>query len=390
MSTSPTFSRRSLLRSGGLVGATLVVAGTGALSYRVYDQRILDPGGGPALDPWRTWRDDPGPLGAVAAAILAANPHNTQPWVFAVSPTAIDVFADPARGTGTVDPFRREQHVGLGCAIENLVLAAAALGLEPTLTWLPAGADDEHVARVALGASVPRPSPLHDAIGERHTHRGPYLDRAVDAAALARLDPDEPGVGVHWVTSERQRSAMGELMVDAAVAITTDDQQSLDAFRWFRSTDDAIQRHRDGLTLDGQDLRGLVRTLAKLAPAASRRTGDEFWVRQTREVHTRTAAAYGILTVDDATSRPAQLAGGRALERIHLAATRDGVALHHMNQVTERIDRERQLGQSPELARRMQAFLPPGAEPLVAFRVGVADHPARRSPRRPVDAVVRP
>ena len=37
---------------------------------------------------------------------------------------------------------------------------------------------------------------------------------------------------------------MGALMVDAAVAITADEQQSRDAFAWFRSSDDAIQRHR--------------------------------------------------------------------------------------------------------------------------------------------------
>lgn len=139
MSTSPHLSRRSLLRGVGLAGATVIVAGTGALSYRVYDQAILDPDGGAAFDPWRTWRDDPGPLGAVAAAILAANPHNSQPWTFGVSAAAIEVFADSSRGTGTIDPFRREQHVGLGCAIENLVLAAAVRGLGPRVTLLPAG-----------------------------------------------------------------------------------------------------------------------------------------------------------------------------------------------------------------------------------------------------------
>jgi hypothetical protein len=133
-----------------------------------------------------------------------------------------------------------------------------------------------------------------------------------------------------------------------------------------------------------------VRTLAKLSPATSRTPGDEFWVRQTREVHTATAAAYGVLLVADAASRPAQLAGGRALQRIHLAATRDGIALHHMNQITERVDRERQLGHPSTFAERLRPLLPAGSEPLAAFRIGIADHPARRTPRRPVSAVVRP
>jgi hypothetical protein len=389
MSTSPRISRRSLLRGVGLAGATVVVAGTGALSYRVYDQAILDPDGGPAFDPWREWRDDPGPLGAVAAAILAANPHNSQPWAFGVSAQGIDVYADPGRGTGAIDPFRREQHIGLGCAVENLVLAAAARGLGPTASLLPAGADGR-VAHVALTPTTPRPSPLHDAIGDRHTHRGRYTPAPVTAAALERLAPDEPGVDVAWLTTADERAALGALMIDAAVAITADEQQSRDAFAWFRSDDDAIQRHRDGLTLDGQDLRPLVRTLAKLTPAASRTTGDEFWVRQTREVHTATAAAYGVLLVDDAASRRAQLAGGRALQRIHLAATHDRLALHHMNQITERIDRERQLGRPPTFASRLAPLLRAGAEPLAAFRVGIADHIARRTPRRPLSAVVRP
>src|SRR6185295_2973517 len=83
--TTSTVSRRALLRHAGVAGVSLLVAGTGALSYRVYDQAILDPDGGPAFDPWRVWRHDPGPLGAVAAAILAANPHNSQPWLFRVS-----------------------------------------------------------------------------------------------------------------------------------------------------------------------------------------------------------------------------------------------------------------------------------------------------------------
>ena len=149
---------------------------------------------------------------------------------------------------------------------------------------------------------------------------------------------------MHWVTSLDDRAALGALMIDAAVAITDDEEQSRDAFAWFRSTDDEIQRHRDGLTLDGQGLSTVKSTFAKLAPPSSRRSGDEFWVRQTRDVHTRTAAAYGVITVDDPHDRRTQLVGGRLLQRIHLAATRDRIALHHMNQITERIDREQQLG----------------------------------------------
>ena len=90
----PSFSRRQVLRVAGTAGATMLVAGVGVGGYRVYDTAVLHPGTGQAYDAWLQWDQASGPLGAVGAAILAANPHNTQPWFFAVSATTVDVFVD--------------------------------------------------------------------------------------------------------------------------------------------------------------------------------------------------------------------------------------------------------------------------------------------------------
>ena len=47
---------------------------------------------------------------------------------------------------------------------------------------------------------------------------------------------------------------------------------------------------------------------------------------QTRDVHTKTAAAYGVITVADPHDPAIQLIGGRLLQRIHLGATHRGLA----------------------------------------------------------------
>lgn len=387
------WSRRNVLRAVGLGSATVLVAGTGLLSYRVYDNAVLNAGGGVAYDPWTHWRDLPGPLGAVASAVLAASPHNTQPWVFEVGDDTIDLFVDLARTTGTVDPFGREQRIGVGCALENLVLGAQARGYAPTVSLLPDGSDPARAAHLDLGpaAQPVRPSPLYDAIGRRHTNRGLYQPRSVPSTELAALVDRTglPGVDVHWVVEPESMAALSQLLIDAAVALTGDIEQSTDGFSWFRNTDDEIQRHRDGLVLDGQGLSPLKLGLAKLLPASSRTDGDRFWVTQTRTVHTATAAAYGVITTATPDDRAVQLDAGRLLQRIHLAATSRGVALQHMNQITERIDREVVTGATPTFGPRFADLLPTGTQPLLTFRVGYPVRDGRPTPRRSAQSVIR-
>jgi hypothetical protein len=71
-------------------------------------------------------------LRLVQSAILAANPHNTQPWLFWVSDDAIDLYADIGRHLGTMDPSLREMHIGLGYPL-NSVLPSARRPVEEVL-----------------------------------------------------------------------------------------------------------------------------------------------------------------------------------------------------------------------------------------------------------------
>ncbi|MYT03176.1 hypothetical protein GT021_00495 [Streptomyces sp. SID5470] len=182
---------------------------------------------------------------------------------------------------------------------------------------------------------------------------------------------------------------MGRLYVEATEAITADTDQSTEAFGWFRSSRDSIDKHRDGLTLDAQGLGGLTLFAAKLLPAQSRKDGDAYWVKATREVHTATAAAYGVITVDDVTDKTAQVNGGRLLARMHLTATMLGFGLHHMNQITERIDRDTAAGTPDVFSARWAALLGrPASTGLLSFRIGHPERTPGLSPRRSLEDVV--
>lgn len=386
-------TRRSFLHRAGLVAGSVLVVGAGGLTYRAYDQGVFEAGEGGAYDAWGDWERGAGPLALVSAAVLAANPHNSQAWVFRVAPSRIDLFADRFRSTGSLDPFDREMYAGLGAALENLMQAAPAHGYRARLTMLPTPGDPVHAARIDLTAGPRRRSALYEAIPHRHTDRSPYAEKAVPPATLARMAALSGGLAdarVRWFPAEADRARIGALMVAAAKAITRDEGQSRDNFRLFRSSWDDIQKHKDGLTLDGQGLSEMTTAIAKLLPPSTRTAGDTFWVDKTRDTQAATAAAYGVVAVRDSRDNAQRITGGRLLERIHLWAAANGVALQHMNQITERADRERQLGLPPRFAAASRSLVPDaGWEPLVAFRVGYATSDAgqRKSPRRPAAEV---
>jgi nitroreductase len=382
-------SRRVVIRGGALAVGLAVGGGL----WRAVDQGVFAAGQGPAFEPWRTWqgRPDEGPLALVRAAILAANPHNSQPWMFRVTPRSIDLFADRHRHLGAIDPLGREMDIGLGCALENLVLAAAARGWTPRVEALPTAADPAHVARVELVSAAPAGSDLYHAIPARHTYRGPFdRGRSVGPDVRGRLEIFAgDSARLVWFTTEAERRRIGDVIVLATEAIVADGEQSQVTPQWLRSRWRDVQVQRDGLTIDTNVSPAYMRVLAKLGPPVSSERGDAFWLASTREIVVPSAAGFGILAVREPHDRGQRLAGGRAWQRLQLGAASMGLALQPLSQMTERADREQTTGGAPRFGHVLHELVgDPTWQALMTFRFGHPTEPPALSPRRPVEWVV--
>ena len=129
-----TLNRRSFLKTSGAILVALVGGGV----YRAVNQGVFASGQGISYEPWKNWRDGTtSPERIVRAGILAANPHNSQPWHFRINEQAVDLYADYSRQIGVIDPLRREMHIGLGCAVENMILATQTEGFDVQVSLLP-------------------------------------------------------------------------------------------------------------------------------------------------------------------------------------------------------------------------------------------------------------
>jgi hypothetical protein len=348
--------RRSFLKGAGLV--TVVVAGGGV--WRACDQGVFSTGQGPAFEPWKDWRSHPGEgvLTLVRAAILAASPHNTQPWLFKVSNSSVEFYIDTKRNVGALDPYLREEHIGIGCALENLMLAAPANGYQATATLFPgklepiaAEPGPQLLARVDLSAGKRAQSGLYDAIPRRHTNRGPFLPRNLIPPqfidSLSSLASDDPNVRIFLFTDETDRKKIADISSSANSQIYADPEVDRGSRRWIRIKWSDVQKYRDGLAIDAWGQPPITTGIAKMMTPAML-----LWEasRGPKDGYSRlmlSAPLIGILAVRDRYDRQDCLRAGRIWQRAHLLATARGLAARPCNEAVEMIDYERAHGQQP-------------------------------------------
>lgn len=383
-------NRRQLL----IGGAGLLAAGIGA---RAWQQGLLG-GDNPALAAWADWSSgrQAGPLKLVGAAVLAASPHNTQPWAFAVGRLGVDVFEVANRSLGTMDPFGRERLAGLGAAIHNMALASTAVGRAARVRLLPDPGNPVHVARILLGpdGSGPAPHPLLPFIGRRHTHRGTWRGGPVSTRKLVALlaFPAFPDVRVALFEAASPRGQrFAALTEEATAAIVADSAMMADSHRWFRHERRDAMARMDGLTLATSGVPPVLAAGAALLPAQSAQSEGRFWLEATRDSQLPTASLFGLVLTPRPHDRRSAMLVGSAWQRLHLNATMAGLAAQPLNQLPEIIDREAQLGHKPGFARAADALLDdPTWRPSFGFRIGIADAPAKPALRRPVSDVIGP
>jgi nitroreductase len=387
--------RRSFLKGAGIV--TVAVVGGGV--WRAVDQGVFSTGEGPAYQPWKNWRDaKDSPLALVSAAILAASPHNTQPWLFKVGNSSIELHIDTSRNVGALDPYLREEHIGMGCALENLMLAAPANGYAATATLvpgklgpIPAEPKPQLLARVDLAPGKREQDELYNAIPLRHTNRGRYDSHKplppdfLDA--LSHL-PDDSNVRLFLFTNEADRKNIAKVSSAANKEVYSDPNVQAGSERWVRLQWSQVQRFRDGLTIDAFGMPPIGTAIAKMMTQRMLLWAGSRSAKDTYSDLMLSAPLIGFIAVRDRYDQQQCLLAGRTWQRAHLFATAKGIAARPCNEAVEMVDHERALGRPASRAALLDGITgDPTWQPTFVFYMGYPTWKAHASPRRPVQWV---
>ena len=306
----------------------------------------------------------------VRYAILAPSTRNTQPWRFTVEADTVRLFADRARGQPVFDPGARELYISLGCALENLLIAAEHFGFGHETTYFPDPGNAELVASVVF-APGGEPSPARagitmDALVRRHNDNSVYRSTPVPAEVRARLEACYAGSELRLDLTDDYlfRRWVDELTLEADRLAFADPAFREELGHWI-----------------GQGVFGNTAVMSRLGRlAVSRLDLGEPMARQDRE-RVESAALLGLVSAREDTHL-SHVRAGQLFERLWITATAMGVSVHPMSQTMQR----------PELRAAVAELIPErGWMPQHLFRVGYTsrhEETHRHTPRRPLGEVL--
>lgn len=370
-----------------MLGGGVFIAATATLgTWRGLDTGVIFPDQSP-YDPWQQWLDSQAgdPLSLVSAAILAASPHNTQPWLFKLRDNVLSIYADENRHLGAFDSYRRELWHGLGAAIANIEIAAPMRGFSTQTMLMPDTPNPLLAAVITLSPTQAQAAPLGDMIVKRNTNRADYIAGKMPPSTQLQsaTPPNSDMVRTLWIeASSKSGQAMIAQSIAATEKIVADTVMSAESYRWFRHSPKQVAQYRDGPQAAVAGIDPVFAKLAPLLPELSAKDSDRYWLESTRR-QLNTASVFGFIMVRNLYDRRTQLLAGAAWQRLHLGLTAMNLAAQPINQIIEWVDREHELKRPAAMAKTLESIT--GLldwKPTFAFRAGYPTRAMPHSARR--------
>jgi hypothetical protein len=299
-------------------------------------------------------------------AILAPSSHNSQPWRFSAGDGHVDILIDANRWLKVADDDQRELHISLGCALENLLIAAEHFGFAHEVTYFPDGDGKDLVASVHLrngGTPAPhRPPVLFNMIAVRHTNHTVYDNRTISGRDLDRLRKCcvEDGISLYLTSAVATRKKIDELIVRGDLIQFSDPAFRKELGYWI-----------------GEGVFGTPPLISKLAKWTTIYINLGRSQSQRDSELVMSSPVFGIFGARE-DDRTIQIKIGQVFERMSLLGASMGIWNQPMSQIVE----------IPELREEVAKLIPePNVVPEHPFRLGYAI-PQVHTPRRPLSEVV--
>ncbi|SMO89950.1 Acg family FMN-binding oxidoreductase [Fodinibius sediminis] len=308
--------------------------------------------------------------------IKAPSGHNTQPWLFSIEENKIEVHPDFSRALLVVDSDSHALYTSLGCAVENIVIAATKYGLRSIVT-IKEGKDNESFIVISFTSDDSiQEDELLNHIEKRQSTRNEYSDQKVSEADLNILKNSFEFEGIELIilTGENEINNLEPLIIEGSNLQFKNKKFVEELVRWVRFSERNAKQKADGLWGKCMGLPNIPRFLGKIVMKYFRSAKSE--AKRWKKLIDATAGFALFTTVQNDIAHWIRL--GRAFQRFGLTATKLGISHAHVNMPCEELEVREQL---------VKRFNLGSTHPLLLIRFGYSEK-MPYSLRRGVDEVL--
>lgn len=272
------------------------------------------------------------------AGIAAPSADNSQPWEFAwCGDDELDLRIDASRSGRVSDTRYVLSDLACGACLENMIIRGRSLGHAAEPQIFPRPDDELWVARIHWRPAPDgnQPEPLAAAIEQRHTDRSFPWRGPIDSDTQARLDAQAtliPGQRLYWPKTPRERKAALGIIRQAEALRFKSPTLHAELFSSIRFSEGWHTDCEEGLAPAALAVEPPLRPFFQMLrrPGAMRmfnRLGTAS-VLGWRSAWLPIRLSPGLcLVVIPSMARAEVLAGGRALQRVWLQATLEGLSV---------------------------------------------------------------
>ena len=316
-------------------------------------------------------------------ASLAGSSHNSQPWKVEVFPNdSILVFADTSRLLDVVDPKGIELYISVGAFIENLDIAANALGYKTDITLSETGIKSSlPAASIKLTKTGLSKNPEYlEELELRTTLRIPFDTMAIKNIDIEKLVSFAPENIILIQSNSYDGSFVAKKELEAYTVQAYRKEAQDELASWMRFSNKDVNSKRDGLTPAGMGIKGIggfmVRNFMK--PEDSKKESFvKAGVEKTQKQVENCGGWILISTEKDNVSEWINV--GRIYERLNIQSRSLNIGFHPMNQIIEEMS----------VYQEVNERILPGRKIMFVARIGyVNEYPAPVSKRRPVESFI--
>ena len=307
-------------------------------------------------------------------AVLAPSSHNTQPWKFEIHTDKNEIVLSPdySRALEKSDPGNKLLFVSLGCALENLLVAAEYYGFSSEVFY-DQPTPEKISIRLAQNNPTSSDKTFIQSIVTRATNRNKYKNIAPSAEILSLVySCATRDTSVNILTEEKERLVAADITNRAGKEAFVDADFRKELAHHMKSNTTSSSTGMPGFGM------GMPLPVSFVAPLVVPRFGlPKNIEKENGELLEKHTPAFVIISTIGNTKND-WINAGRISQKIMLLAEQNGYHTHPLAASVV-------IG---EYWKEMQALIKTSFRPQFFLRLGQAEKSERHSPRLRVEEVM--